>query len=127
MPRNRRGRVDAADAAPRPTRPRSTPRTADAETDAAELMTPTRTGDSADAREQAARHEASVASKVPPSRRGHARDLFAQLAALPETRRAAAHPRRACRDSPALVEYLARRFRNRGEWLDDLTQVATIG
>jgi RNA polymerase sigma-B factor len=26
-----------------------------------------------------------------------------------------------------LVEYLARRFRNRGEWLDDLTQVATIG
>ena len=25
------------------------------------------------------------------------------------------------------MEYLARRFRNRGEWLDDLTQVATIG
>jgi RNA polymerase sigma-70 factor (sigma-B/F/G subfamily) len=26
-----------------------------------------------------------------------------------------------------LVEYLARRYRSRGEWLDDLTQVATIG
>ena len=40
--------------------------------------------DMADARERAARHEASVASKVHAVReRSHARDLFAQLAALP--------------------------------------------
>ena len=60
--------------------------------------------------------------------RGRARALFGRLADLPT-------------DDPdrlrirgelvelhlPLVEYLARRFRNRGEWLDDLTQVATIG
>ncbi len=60
--------------------------------------------------------------------RGRARELFGRLADLPA-------------DDPdrlrirgelvelhlPLVEYLARRFRNRGEWLDDLTQVATIG
>ncbi len=60
--------------------------------------------------------------------RAHARGLFAELAALP-----ADDPRRArLRDELVeqhlpLVEYLARRFRNRGEPLDDLVQVATIG
>jgi len=60
--------------------------------------------------------------------RAHARDLFAQLVALEET-----DPRRQrVRDELVemhlpLVEYLARRFRNRGEPLDDLVQVATIG
>jgi RNA polymerase sigma-B factor len=60
--------------------------------------------------------------------RAHARELFAQLAELPES-----DPRRQrVRDELVemhlpLVEYLARRFRNRGEPLDDLVQVATIG
>jgi len=60
--------------------------------------------------------------------RTRARELFERLAVLP-----ADDPERAKIRSTLvemhlpLVEYLARRFRNRGEWLDDLTQVATIG
>ena len=60
--------------------------------------------------------------------RTQARELFERLAKLP-----ADDPERAKIRSTLvelhlpLVEYLARRFRNRGEWLDDLTQVATIG
>src|SRR5437868_7728831 len=60
--------------------------------------------------------------------RVRARMLFGELAEL-----APGEPRRQrIRDELVelhlpLVEYLARRFRNRGEWLDDLTQVATIG
>jgi len=62
------------------------------------------------------------------SDRARARELFAELVALPDS-----DPRRArVRDELVemhlpLVEYLARRFRNRGEPLDDLIQVATIG
>ena len=60
--------------------------------------------------------------------RGRARDLFERLATLP----AGDDERLRIRGELVelhlpLVEYLARRFRNRGEWLDDLTQVATIG
>jgi RNA polymerase sigma-B factor len=60
--------------------------------------------------------------------RAHAREMFAQLASLEENN----SERRAIRDQLVemhlpLVEYLARRFRNRGEPLDDLIQVATIG
>jgi RNA polymerase sigma-B factor len=60
--------------------------------------------------------------------RTQARELFERLATLP-----ASDPERARIRATLvelhlpLVEYLARRFRNRGEWLDDLTQVATIG
>jgi len=60
--------------------------------------------------------------------RTQARELFERLATLPPD-----DPERARIRSTLvelhlpLVEYLARRFRNRGEWLDDLTQVATIG
>jgi RNA polymerase sigma-B factor len=60
--------------------------------------------------------------------RAKARELFAELAGLD-----ADDPRRTrVRDELVemhlpLVEYLARRFRNRGEPLDDLVQVATIG
>jgi RNA polymerase sigma-B factor len=60
--------------------------------------------------------------------RTRAKELFERLAALPE----GSAERERIRGSLVelhlpLVEYLARRFRNRGEWLDDLTQVATIG
>ena len=67
-------------------------------------------------------------SEGPATERAHARELFARLASLPED-----DPKRqACRHELVemhlpLVEYLARRFRNRGEPLDDLVQVATIG
>jgi RNA polymerase sigma-B factor len=60
--------------------------------------------------------------------RARARAMFVDMHALPE-----GDPRRASlRDQLVeihlpLVEYLARRFRNRGEPLDDLVQVATIG
>jgi RNA polymerase sigma-B factor len=60
--------------------------------------------------------------------RAYARELFVELNELPED-----DPKRAkMRDELVslhmpLVEYLARRFRNRGEPLDDLVQVATIG
>ena len=57
-----------------------------------------------------------------------ARTLFAELAALDDND----PQRQRVRDELVemhlpLVEYLARRFRNRGEPLDDLIQVATIG
>jgi RNA polymerase sigma-B factor len=60
--------------------------------------------------------------------RAHARSLFGELAQLGENDPA----RQRVRDELVemhlpLVEYLARRFRNRGEPLDDLIQVATIG
>jgi RNA polymerase sigma-B factor len=60
--------------------------------------------------------------------RARAREMFERLAVL-----SADDPERArirgylVELHLPLVEYLARRFRNRGEWLDDLTQVATIG
>jgi RNA polymerase sigma-B factor len=60
--------------------------------------------------------------------RARARQLFADLQTLDE----ADPQRQRTRDELVemhlpLVEYLARRFRNRGEPLDDLVQVATIG
>jgi RNA polymerase sigma-B factor len=81
--------------------------------------------------------EVTVAEEIPPPLprtehsspdRTQARALFERLATLP-----AGDPERTRIRSTLvelhlpLVEYLARRFRNRGEWLDDLTQVATIG
>ncbi|GAA2284223.1 hypothetical protein GCM10010402_46830 [Actinomadura luteofluorescens] len=70
--------------------------------------------------------ERSDSSAVPD--RARARALFERLAQLPE----GDPERQRIRDQLVelhlpLVEYLARRFRNRGEWLDDLIQVATIG
>jgi RNA polymerase sigma-B factor len=60
--------------------------------------------------------------------RTRAKELFEHLAALPEGSPERERIRGALVELHLpLVEYLARRFRNRGEWLDDLTQVATIG
>lgn len=72
--------------------------------------------------DDASRRERSAAD------RARARELFAQFTSLNED-----DPERdRLRDELVeqhlpLVEYLARRFRNRGEPLDDLVQVATIG
>jgi RNA polymerase sigma-B factor len=64
----------------------------------------------------------------PPRERGHARDLFDRLAELPDGDAERLRIRAELVEIHLpLVEYLARRFRNRGEWLDDLIQVATIG
>jgi RNA polymerase sigma-B factor len=71
---------------------------------------------------------ASVRSERIAADRARARAMFAELHELAED-----DPGRArVRDELVeihlpLVEYLARRFRNRGEPLDDLVQVATIG
>ncbi|MER5934275.1 RNA polymerase sigma factor SigF [Streptomyces sp. NPDC002054] len=63
-----------------------------------------------------------------PRDRSGARALFLQLRELPEGSPQRAELRnRLVRMHLPLVEHLARRFRNRGEPLDDLTQVATIG
>jgi RNA polymerase sigma-B factor len=60
--------------------------------------------------------------------RNYARELFGQLAGLPPDSAERLRIRGELVELHLpLVEYLARRFRNRGEWLDDLTQVATIG
>jgi RNA polymerase sigma-B factor len=70
----------------------------------------------------------STSSRTNANDRAYARTLFAELAeAEPDS-----PERTRVRDQLVemhlpLVEYLARRFRNRGEPLDDLIQVATIG
>ncbi|WP_234343759.1 RNA polymerase sigma factor SigF [Streptomyces sp. NRRL F-5123] len=63
-----------------------------------------------------------------PQDRSGARALFVELHKLPEGSPERAELRnQLVRMHLPLVEHLARRFRNRGEPLDDLTQVATIG
>ncbi|MCY0946753.1 RNA polymerase sigma factor SigF [Streptomyces sp. H34-S5] len=63
-----------------------------------------------------------------PRDRSGARALFIELRVLPDGSVEKAELRnRLVRMHLPLVEHLARRFRNRGEPLDDLTQVATIG
>ncbi|MEW2293234.1 SigB/SigF/SigG family RNA polymerase sigma factor [Streptomyces sp. NPDC006743] len=63
-----------------------------------------------------------------PHDRSGARAMFVELRALPEGSPQYAELRnQLVRMHLPLVEHLARRFRNRGEPLDDLTQVATIG
>ena len=67
--------------------------------------------------------EVSAAAERTSAERQRARDLFAELAAG-----AGSDVRdELVRMHLPLVEYLARRFRNRGEPLEDLVQVATIG
>ncbi|WP_190154853.1 RNA polymerase sigma factor SigF [Streptomyces litmocidini] len=73
--------------------------------------------------------EGPDAHAVPdPHDRSGARALFVRLRELPEGSPEKGELRnRLVRMHLPLVEHLARRFRNRGEPLDDLTQVATIG
>ncbi|MFE1551180.1 RNA polymerase sigma factor SigF [Streptomyces sp. NPDC058718] len=79
--------------------------------------------------EEAKADEAPETHIVPaPNDRSGARALFIELRELPEGSPEKAELRnRLVRMHLPLVEHLARRFRNRGEPLDDLTQVATIG
>ncbi|MFE4606713.1 RNA polymerase sigma factor SigF [Kitasatospora indigofera] len=76
---------------------------------------------------------AAVPAQPTPHRSGApdreaARALFVRLSALPEGSAERVELRnQLVRMHIPLVEHLARRFRNRGEPLDDLTQVATIG
>ncbi len=84
----------------------------------------------ADTSEAAEAAEAAPAPRLqhPPRERGRARELFERLAGLPDGDEQRLRIRGELVELHLpLVEYLARRFRNRGEWLDDLTQVATIG
>jgi RNA polymerase sigma-B factor len=85
--------------------------------------------DGTDAAEQAdPMEEQEVEQQHDPHNRAGARALFLELSRL-----SSGSPERAelrnqlVRMHLPLVEHLARRFRNRGEPLDDLTQVATIG
>ncbi|GHH81739.1 RNA polymerase sigma factor [Streptomyces sulfonofaciens] len=77
-------------------------------------------------------HEAPPAHTRPtphhPQDRSGARAMFVELRSLPAgTPEYAELRNQLVRMHLPLVEHLARRFRNRGEPLDDLTQVATIG
>lgn len=97
------------------------------EQEAAEVAGAAAETEKADAAEEAG--EAPEAPVVPaPNDRSGARALFVELRELPEGSLEKAELRnRLVRMHLPLVEHLARRFRNRGEPLDDLTQVATIG
>ena len=72
--------------------------------------------------------EAAHTDQHDPHDRAGARALFVRLSTLPDGSPERAELRnQLVRMHLPLVEHLARRFRNRGEPLDDLTQVATIG
>ncbi|MEV7393336.1 MULTISPECIES: RNA polymerase sigma factor SigF [unclassified Streptomyces] len=80
------------------------------------------------AEDQSLAAEVVQATQHTPQDRSGARALFVELRALKEGSAEYAELRnRLVRMHLPLVEHLARRFRNRGEPLDDLTQVATIG
>ncbi|MFE1783079.1 RNA polymerase sigma factor SigF [Streptomyces sp. NPDC059506] len=119
---------------PRPSEPRSP-------VDPMELIEPVEAVDDTIPAEPAEEHGADDGHHAPEVRAGHdgradraaaerarARELFVELASLPPGSPERAEVRdRLVRMHLPLVEHLARRFRNRGEPLDDLTQVATIG
>jgi RNA polymerase sigma-B factor len=72
--------------------------------------------------------EEDLPERPDPHDRAGARALFVRLSTLPDGSPERAELRnQLVRMHLPLVEHLARRFRNRGEPLDDLTQVATIG
>ncbi|HEU5334070.1 MAG TPA: RNA polymerase sigma factor SigF [Actinocrinis sp.] len=112
----------------------TTPAPDDADTEAAVLIEETGAEGPDQAPTPRTPHQA--AGGTPPQPRGsahaaahaEARELFRRMAELDPHDPARAQIRdRLVRMHLPLVEHLARRFRNRGEPLDDLTQVATIG
>ena len=106
--------------------PASNPAGGGASTDATETETAVDAPVGPDVAELAA--EAETASGRAGTDRAHARQLFVLLAAVPDTDPSKSRMRDELVEMHLpLVEYLARRFRNRGEPLDDLVQVATIG
>jgi len=80
------------------------------------------------AEDRATSARGAQATRHDPQDRSGARALFVELRGLQDgTPEYAELRNRLVRMHLPLVEHLARRFRNRGEPLDDLTQVATIG
>ncbi len=72
--------------------------------------------------------EISARSERTAADRARAREMFVRLTTMDENEPSRARLRDELVEAHLpLVEYLARRFRNRGEPLDDLVQVATIG
>jgi RNA polymerase sigma-B factor len=97
----------------------------DVDEDAAEQAT---TMDQEHAHDPQQREQDEPDQEHDPHDRSGARALFVELSKLPEGSPERAELRnQLVRMHLPLVEHLARRFRNRGEPLDDLTQVATIG
>lgn len=94
---------------------------------------PDEAAEAADTAEQAAEALRAAVPTQAPHRSGApdreaARALFVRLSVLPDGSPERVELRnQLVRMHIPLVEHLARRFRNRGEPLDDLTQVATIG
>ncbi|MCE7050556.1 RNA polymerase sigma factor SigF [Streptomyces purpurascens] len=85
------------------------------------------TGGTMSEHERDSEHQAPRAHHGSPDRSG-AREMFLKLRTLGDGSPEYAELRnQLVRMHLPLVEHLARRFRNRGEPLDDLTQVATIG
>ncbi|MEU6217092.1 RNA polymerase sigma factor SigF [Streptomyces sp. NPDC047022] len=86
------------------------------------------TGGTMSEHERNAEQSVPVGARHDPQDRTGARAMFVELRTLKEGSREYAELRnKLVRMHLPLVEHLARRFRNRGEPLDDLTQVATIG
>ncbi|WP_246494962.1 RNA polymerase sigma factor SigF [Streptomyces zagrosensis] len=88
---------------------------------------PESAGDGPERADHMDQHQHEKRSHDPQDRSG-ARAMFIELRQLPDGSMERAELRNhLVRMHLPLVEHLARRFRNRGEPLDDLTQVATIG
>ncbi|WP_217146651.1 sigma-70 family RNA polymerase sigma factor, partial [Streptomyces sp. AC627_RSS907] len=88
---------------------------------------PEPTGDGPERADHMDQHQHEQRTHDPQDRSG-ARAMFIELRELPDGSPERAELRNSLvRMHLPLVEHLARRFRNRGEPLDDLTQVATIG
>ncbi|WP_265561945.1 RNA polymerase sigma factor SigF [Streptomyces hygroscopicus] len=86
------------------------------------------TGGTMSEHERNAEHGVPGGAQHDPQDRGGARAMFVELRKLRDGSPEYAELRnQLVRMHLPLVEHLARRFRNRGEPLDDLTQVATIG
>ncbi|WP_079168650.1 RNA polymerase sigma factor SigF [Streptomyces colonosanans] len=86
------------------------------------------TGGTMSEHERNAEHGVPAGAQHGPQDRTGARAMFVELRKLKEGSQEYAELRnQLVRMHLPLVEHLARRFRNRGEPLDDLTQVATIG